>query len=101
WANTEIRAFNYRTRLVFHIFSAKERRERVTQDIIVVGGGLAGLCAALEAAENRARVLLLEKQQTLGGSTKLSGGSVAFAGTEHQKKQGIEDSSDLLGRDML
>jgi len=76
-------------------------KSNLDADVIVIGGGLAGLCASLEAAKAGAEVLLLEKQASLGGSTKLSGGSVAFAGTEEQKRQGVEDSSELLARDML
>ncbi|MFI4931540.1 MAG: FAD-dependent oxidoreductase, partial [Burkholderiales bacterium] len=44
-------------------------------DVIVVGGGGAGLAAAIEAAESQARVLLLERNQQLGGSTAWSIGS--------------------------
>jgi len=69
-------------------------------DVIVIGGGLAGHCAALEAAAGGAEVLLLEKQQEVGGSTVMSGGSFAFAGTDMQRAAGIEDSADLLYRDM-
>jgi len=45
-------------------------------DAVVCGGGFAGLCAAVTAAEGGARVLLAEKAPHLGGSTLLSGGSV-------------------------
>lgn len=69
-------------------------------DVIVVGGGLAGFCAAIEAARAGAEVLMLEKQPEVGGSTVLSGGSMAFAGTDLQRQAGIEDSSELLFRDM-
>ncbi len=42
-------------------------------DIVVVGGGLAGYCAALAAAEAGGHVLLTEKQPTPGGSTVFRG----------------------------
>ncbi len=45
-------------------------------DVLVFGGGLAGLTAALSAAENGAQVTLLEKGDDLGGSFVLSGGLV-------------------------
>ena len=40
-----------------------------TVDVLVVGGGGAGLAAAIEAAESGARVVLLEKNDAPGGST--------------------------------
>ncbi|MEY4364171.1 MAG: hypothetical protein RLZZ24_1523 [Pseudomonadota bacterium] len=61
-------------------------------DVIVVGGGGAGLAAAIEARERGARVVLLEKNAQLGGSTAWSIGSVTSTGTPHQKKRGIVDS---------
>jgi fumarate reductase flavoprotein subunit len=69
-------------------------------DVVVIGGGLAGHCAAIEAAEQGAEVILLEKEPQVGGSTVLSGGSFAFAGTELQRKNGIADSPQLLFDDL-
>ena len=69
-------------------------------DVIVVGAGLAGHCAALEAADSGARVVLLEKQPAGGGSTVLSGGFMAFAGTPLQAIAGLDDGNDLLHRDL-
>ncbi|MBI3935692.1 MAG: flavocytochrome c [Betaproteobacteria bacterium] len=69
-------------------------------DVIVVGGGLAGYSAACEAAQSGAEVLLLEKQPEIGGSTVLSGGFIAFAGTDLQKAAGIDDSNERLVRDL-
>jgi len=69
-------------------------------DLLVVGGGLAGYCAALEAAEAGAEVLLMEKECKIGGATVLSGGSFAFADTPLQREQGIADSPERLFRDL-
>lgn len=69
-------------------------------ELVVVGGGLAGHCAAIEAADGGAQVLLLEKEPAVGGSTVLSGGSFAFAGTELQRRNGVEDSDALLFEDL-
>lgn len=69
-------------------------------EVIVIGGGLAGHCAAHEAARNGAEVLLLEKQSEIGGSTVLSGGFLAFAGTDLQKAAGIDDGNELLINDL-
>ena len=69
-------------------------------DLIVVGAGLAGLAAALAAREAGARVLLLEKTRSPGGSTVTSGGSFAFAGTAEQRELGIDDSPARLREDL-
>ncbi len=37
-------------------------------DLCVVGGGLAGLCAAVAAARHGARVLLMQDRPVLGGN---------------------------------
>jgi fumarate reductase flavoprotein subunit len=70
-------------------------------DLIVVGGGMAGTVAALEAAEAGLTVILLEKMSDLGGSSAISGGVLALAGTDLQAKAGINDSPELLRKDLL
>lgn len=70
-------------------------------DLIILGGGLAGMCAAVEAGEKGASVLLLEKQDALGGSTVLSSGYMAFAGTDMQEAAGIKDSTGSLMEDLI
>ncbi|MFW0757770.1 flavocytochrome c [Pseudomonas sp. H11T01] len=70
-------------------------------DLLVIGGGLAGFCAALSAAEAGQHVVLLEKTAQTGGSSAMSGGCLAFAGTDLQRKHGITDSSELLFTDLI
>ena len=41
----------------------------VACDVLVIGGGGAGLAAAIEAADNEAHVILIEKNPELGGTT--------------------------------
>lgn len=69
-------------------------------DVVVVGGGGSGLTAALSAAEEGARVILLEKNPALGGSTALSVGSFSAAGTRAQSRRGIDDSAEQFIDDM-
>src|SRR6266511_1640269 len=52
----------------------KKVNERITTDVLVVGGGTAGFVAAIAAARNGAKVILLEQRDHLGGTH--SGGMV-------------------------
>lgn len=70
-------------------------------DVLVIGGGLSGYVAALSAAKTGAQVLIVEKTRSPGGSTLLSGGSFAFAGTDMQEARGINDSPEQLKEDLL
>lgn len=72
----------------------------IETDVLVIGGGLAGLCAAIEAANAGADVTLLEKLTECGGSSVLSGGLLAFSGTDMQKAAGISDDETLLYDDL-
>ena len=65
---------------------------QINYDVIVIGGGGAGLAASCAAASLGRSVLLLEKNKQLGGSTSWSVGSVSATNTPHQRKLGIKDS---------
>lgn len=67
-----------------------------TYDVVVVGAGLAGNAAALTAAEAGARVCLLEKDETYGGTSVKAGGGMVFAGTDLQRGAGVQDDADGL-----
>jgi fumarate reductase flavoprotein subunit len=71
-----------------------------TTDLVIVGAGLAGCVAALTAAQAGAQVVLLEKLGQPGGSSAMSAGCFAFAGTDLQHSSGINDSQELLYRDL-
>lgn len=66
-------------------------------DVIVIGGGGAGMAAAITACDAGARVALLEAADRLGGSTALSGGVVYGAPTSVQRAAGIDsDTVDAM-----
>jgi 3-oxo-5alpha-steroid 4-dehydrogenase len=65
-------------------------------DVVVAGFGGAGACAAIEAATKGASVILLDKAQVPGGSTRLSGGIVYAAGTKLQKQAGVGRRRDHI-----
>lgn len=62
-------------------------------DVLVVGFGIAGACAAISAAEAGASVLVVERASAPGGSSGLSGGELYLGGgTTVQKACGFEDT---------
>ncbi|MEW2622473.1 FAD-binding protein [Streptomyces sp. NPDC048106] len=65
-------------------------------DVVVVGAGIAGTCAAIEAADHGAKVLLLDLGWG-GGASSLSGGVVyGGGGTAQQREAGVEDSPEEM-----
>jgi len=65
------------------------------KDVLIVGFGGAGACAAIEAADNGASVAIFEAASESGGSTKLSSAELYLGGgTRVQKAVGYEDSPD-------
>lgn len=70
-------------------------------DIVVLGGGIAGLSAAATAAEAGLNVAVLEKTDAVGGSSAMSGGFFAFSGTAEQEAEGIEDTADSFRDDLI
>ena len=66
-------------------------------DVVVVGFGIAGGCAALEAARAGARVILLERAAEYGGTSAMSGGHFYLGGgTAVQRATGVEDSAEEM-----
>lgn len=70
-------------------------------DVVIVGTGFAGLSAAVEARHAGASVLVIDKMRTHGGNSIINGGEIAAPGNKWQKEAGIEDSPDLLYKDMM
>lgn len=69
-------------------------------DVVVVGTGLAGHCAAISAKEAGAeRVLMIDKAPLVGGHSALASGSIAFVDEKRQAAQGIVDSVDRFVSD--
>lgn len=71
-------------------------------EILVIGSGAAGLCAALAAHEAGARAILVaEAENVVGGSSRLSGGVVMGSRSRLQRAAGINDHPDDLMHDYL
>ncbi len=71
------------------------------KDVVIIGSGVAGLSAAIEANGAGASVVVLEKMTVTGGNTRISDGGVAAPKNYLQEKWGIEDSPELFYEDML
>ncbi|EGN99589.1 hypothetical protein SERLA73DRAFT_121722 [Serpula lacrymans var. lacrymans S7.3] len=67
--------------------------------VIVVGGGLAGLSAAHTLLERGANVLLLDKQGFMGGNSTKATSGINGAGTQTQVENGIPDNAKIFFED--
>lgn len=73
----------------------------ISTDLVVIGGGGAGLSAVTEASNNGIDVILVEKNAVLGGNTAYATGGLNAAETEVQKEKGIEDNIELFYEDTM
>ena len=70
--------------------------ETYDTDVLVIGGGGAGLAAAISAEQNGAKVIVMEKIGLLGGSTNVSEGALNAVDPKRQVPQGITDSVETF-----
>jgi predicted oxidoreductase len=72
-------------------------------DVIVVGGGLAGLVAATEITDAGKRVIVVEQEgeQSLGGQAFWSFGGLFLVDSPEQRRLGIKDSFELALQDWM
>lgn len=71
-------------------------------DLVVVGGGAAGIAAALRADELGLKVTLLEKLSFIGGAISVSGGNQVVMGSRLQMEEGVKDDSpELMYEDFM
>ncbi len=68
--------------------------------VVVAGGGLCGLVAALSARDAGAQVVLLEREDHLGGSIQSGLGLIPAAATRFQKAAGINDTVSQFAADL-
>ncbi len=82
--------------------SAKAPARELTGDIIVIGGGAAGMSAAVKATDLSAKVILLEKMPFAGGASAICGGQYAVQGSKLQKEKGVTyDPPQALVYDLI
>lgn len=63
-------------------------------DVVVVGSGGGALVAATMASDGGVEVLLVEKDQVIGGTTGVSGGVLWIPGNHHAPEVGLEDTRE-------
>jgi 3-oxo-5alpha-steroid 4-dehydrogenase len=82
--------------------TARVTRFDLEADVVVVGLGCAGACAAIEAAHAGADVLVLERAGGGGGTSANSGGQIYMGGgTALQRACGFEDSPEQMFRYLM
>ena len=65
----------------------------MTTDVVVVGGGAAGMAAAVRLEQLGKNVILLEKASFLGGAISVSGGNQVVMGSKLQAEAGVTDDT--------
>jgi len=70
--------------------TAKKDRN-LEADVVIIGGGGAGLAAAIAAVEKGARAIVLEKRNCTGGNTALA--TMIFAAESPVQKRAMVDAS--------
>jgi hypothetical protein len=70
-------------------------------EVVIAGGGLAGMVTAYELLDQGRRVLLIDKdtRDNFGGLARESFGGVHMIGTPHQRRLRIQDSPELAWQD--
>jgi len=76
-------------------------RQNLKADLVILGGGGAGLSAAVEAAEQgAASIMVVEKRPALGGNTALAGGLFGCESSVQLRQRVIADKDDLFRKAM-
>lgn len=78
------------------------REETLTTDVVIVGGGGAGMSATIRTRMNGLDAVLVEKMPFIGGAASISGGQVVAQGSKLQKAFGVKDDSvESMMKDFL
>ncbi|MBE5836000.1 MAG: flavocytochrome c [Butyrivibrio sp.] len=84
-----------------HISDSATEDYELTTDVVVVGGGGAGMTAAITIAESGKSVIIIEKSDILGGNTSRASSGMNACETHYEAEQGVEDSVELFIEDTM
>lgn len=84
-----------------HKSDAATEDYELTTDVVVVGGGGAGMTAAITIAESGKSVIIIEKSDILGGNTSRASSGMNACETHYEAEQGVEDSVELFIEDTM
>jgi len=89
------------TLFVLILFSLTSFAKANKRRVVVVGGGLAGLSAAIEAYRNKAEVLLLDKEPRIGGNSIKATSGMNAACTRPQESKKVSDAVPIFVEDTM
>ena len=75
----------------------REKRKQEHYEVVVVGGGLSGMCAALASARHGARTALIQARHVLGGNCSSEIRMHICGASENMKKPELEEGGILYG----
>ena len=73
--------------------AAPTEEKTIDTDLVIIGGGGAGMTAAIRANELGIHTTLIEKMSFMGGAISISGGNQVVMGSQMQKDLGVTDDS--------
>lgn len=76
----------------------KQEQQREEFDLVVVGSGAGALLAAIRAADEGLKTLVVEKTALVGGTSAISGGGIWIPDNYDMPKAGLKDSIDAAYR---
>ena len=82
------------------LMACSDEGRKIDADIVVVGAGISGLSAALQASAGDTRVLVIEASSMAGGHAVKAGG-FAMVGTPLQESKGHRDTPEAAIRDLM
>ena len=78
-----------------------QQASALDNDVLIVGAGISGLSAALEAARGGAKAQVLDMASVFGGHAVMSEGGVTMVGTPLQQSLNLQDTPDLAYKDFI